>query len=111
MPVPHGSNLAVVSPDNQFFFIAFSQPDRSSAYQPLIEDAVFKEMKQLKLVTTKAEGVLGVNVTGQAKRRLIFTKTGRYKVLLSEVGESLETDDPILKGSCEVYYFNKRRSR
>jgi hypothetical protein len=104
LPVPHGADLAVVGPDGTYLFIAFSEPNKRSPVQPIIDEETFRNMTQVRLVTTNAKGVpwvLEKKPSGATRR--IFTKTGRYRVLLSQ---ALETEDPILDASCEVDYVN-----
>ena len=109
LPVPHGSDLAVVGPDGTYFFLAFSQPDKGSPVQPVLHEKTFRNMTQVKLLTTEAKGVPWIEQnTLSGASEMIFTKTGRYRVLLSE---ALETEDPIIEASCEVDYLKAERAK
>lgn len=97
MSVPHGRDLAVLSPDERFFWLRSWEPnDREATAQWY----GFEKIRQLKLVTTEAKG----NVNNSDE--LIFTRTGWYSIRISY---NLETDDGTPFNECKVYYVHRRR--
>jgi hypothetical protein len=97
MSVPHGRDLAVVSPDGKFFLLRSWEPNNPEA---IVQWYDFEKVKQLKLGTSNATGSVG---TGD---EIIFSKTGWYKILISY---NLETDDGTPFNECKVYYVHRRR--
>ncbi len=97
MSVPHGRDLAVLSPDDKFFWLRSWEPnDREDTAQWY----AFEKVRQLKLVTSEAKGSVS---NGD---ELIFTKTGWYSIRISY---NLETDDGTPFNECKVYYVHRRR--
>jgi hypothetical protein len=104
MSIPHGGDLAITDPDGKFFFVVY-QPDtseKSSMRQPFMKIETFKNLSQLKLPTTLSATLMSKDGKGN---QAVFTKTGWYKLLLSE---NLETDIGIPVYECKVYYSNHR---
>lgn len=67
MSVPHGRDLAILSPDDRFFWLRSWEPnDREATAQWY----TFEKARQLKLATGKAKGSVS---NGD---ELIFTRTG-----------------------------------
>ena len=97
MSVPHGRDLAILSPDDKFYWLRSWEPrDREATAQWY----AFEKMGQLKLVTSEAQGI----VSRDSER--IFTKTGWYSI---RVSYNLETDDGTPFSECKVYYVNRLR--
>jgi hypothetical protein len=97
MSVPHGRDLAVLSPDDKFFWLRSWEPNDQKA---TAQWYAFEKVRQLKLVTDQATG----SVSTGAER--IFTKTGWYSIRISY---NLETDDGTPVNECKVYYVHRRR--
>jgi len=97
MTVPHGGDLAIVGPDNRIFNIIYWQ-DNAAPTQPMVDWEKFKTMKQLKLDIAQIKGLL----RERDRNELVFTKTGWYRVLLSENLEAEASRIP--RFECKVYY-------
>ena len=97
MSVPHGRDLAILSPDDKFFWLRSWEPNNREA---TAQWYAFEKVRQLKLVTGKAKGSVS---NGD---ELIFTKTGWYSIRISY---NLETDDGTPYNECKVYYVDRRR--
>jgi len=98
MSVPHGRDLAVISPDRRFLWLRYWEPNDQEI---TAQWYAFEKEKRLKLVTSEAKGNSGTTDD------LIFTKTGWYSIRLSY---NLETDDGTPFSECRVYYTHRRRS-
>ena len=97
MSVPHGRDLAILSPDGKFFWLRAWEPnDREATAQWY----AFEEVRQLKLVTADARGSISNS------EELIFTRTGWYSIRISY---NLETDDGTPVNECKIYYVHRRR--
>ena len=97
MSVPHGRDLAILSPDDTFFWLRSWEPnDREATAQWY----AFEKVGQLKLVAGEAKGNIS---NGQ---ELIFTKAGWYSIRISY---NLETDDGTPVNQCKVYYVHRRK--
>ena len=97
MSVPHGRDLAILGPDDKFFWLRSWEPrDRDATAQWY----AFEKAGQLKLGTSEVQGI----VNRDSER--IFTKTGWYSI---RVSYNLETDDGTPFSECKVYYVNKPR--
>jgi hypothetical protein len=99
MSVPHGRDLAILSPDNKFFWLRSWEPNKREA---TAQWYAFEKVGRLGLVTSEAKG----NVSNDDE--LIFTKTGWYSIRISY---NLETDDGTPYNECKVYYVHRRRPR
>ncbi len=97
MSVPHGRDLAILGPDDKFFWLRSWEPDNREA---TAQWYAFEKVGRLKLVTSEAKG----NVNNHDE--LIFTKTGWYSIRISY---NLETDDGTPFNECKVYYVHRRR--
>jgi hypothetical protein len=98
MSVPHGRDLAILGPDNKFFWLRSWEPNDEATTARWY---AFEKVRQLKIVTTDAKG--RVSTDGEP----IFTKTGWYRI---RVSYNLETDDGTPVNQCKVYYSHRRRS-
>jgi hypothetical protein len=97
MSVPHGRDLAILSPAGKFFWLRSWEPnDREATTQWY----AFEKVRQLKLVTGEAKG----RVSNDDEP--IFTQTGWYSIRISY---NLETDDGTPFNECKVYYVHSRR--
>jgi hypothetical protein len=97
-PTPHGHDFAVASPDGELYFVAFQQPDRSSAVQPLIPERSFAAMSGL---TVQVGAFEGIPWRTNGSRRAIFRESGTYTLLVSP---ALETEDPVIEGWCKITF-------
>jgi len=85
MPMPHGGELGVWTPENKFFFIAF-EPEQD--IKPPIPMAKFKNLRMLKINTASAVGL--ESISRNAVPEHIFTVSGKYRFIVSN---NLETED------------------
>ena len=99
LPKTHGSDFAVIAPNGTFYFISFEQPDSASPIQPIFPADVFRGMTTLAIKVDDTRGVEWKQ--GGAERALIFRKSGKYRLVVSD---NLETEDPELQGFCNVEY-------
>ncbi len=97
MSVPHGRDLAILGPDDKFFWLRSWEPNDQ---ETTAQWYAFEKVRQLKLSTTEAKG----SVNDGAE--LIFTKTGWYSIRISY---NLETDDGTPFNECKVYYVHRRK--
>jgi hypothetical protein len=104
MPAPHGGDLAIVDPEGKFFFVVY-EPDSSGhslMRQPFMNWEEFKSLRRLNLSTDLSATLMAKDGNGNQR---VFTKTGWYKLLLSE---NLETEIEAPVPQCKVYYSNQR---
>ncbi|HEY0100514.1 MAG TPA: hypothetical protein VGB76_16330 [Pyrinomonadaceae bacterium] len=104
MSVPHGGDLAIVAPGDGYFLLSFWQPDKTDARQSLFDWEAFKSRRQLTLDTARLKAKPWV--AGRDEPEPVFSRTGWYRVRLSE---NLETDDGTPVSECRVYYVNAKR--
>src|SRR5687767_2398131 len=97
MSVPHGRDLAILGPDNKFFWLRSWEPNDEATTASWY---AFEKMKLFKIVTTEAKGRVSTD------DEPIFTKTGWYRIRISY---NLETDDGTPVKECKVYYTHRRR--
>ena len=97
MSVPHGRDLAILGPDNKFFWLRSWEPNDEAT---TAKWHAFENVRQLKIVTTEAKG--RVSTVDEP----IFTRTGWYRI---RVSYNLETDDGTPVNECRVYYTHRRR--
>ena len=97
MSVPHGRDLAILRPDDKFFWLRSWEPNNREA---TAQWYAFEKLGRLKLVTSEAKGQV------RTDDELIFTKTGWYSIRISY---NLETDDGTPFNECKVYYEHRRR--
>ena len=97
MSVPHGRDLAILSPNDKFFWLRSWEPNNQEA---TAQWYAFEKVRQLKLVTGEAKG------RDSNDDELVFTKTGWYSIRISY---NLETDDGTPFNECKVYYVHSRR--
>jgi hypothetical protein len=81
---PHGPELGVRTPDQQFLFIAFVQETPQSV--PPVRGEVFAKMRSLKL---SVKGATGLDHIGSSEPRAIFSVPGTYRFILAD---NLETE-------------------
>jgi hypothetical protein len=104
MSVPHGGDLAIIAPGGDYFLLSFRQPDKTDARQSLFDWEAFKSRRQLTLDTARLK--TKPYIAGRDEPEPVFTKTGWYRVRLSE---NLATDDGTPVSECRVYYVNAKR--
>jgi hypothetical protein len=94
MPLPHGHELGVWTPNKKFLFIAF-EPEENVV--PPIPSSSFKKMSSL----TLGKDAVGLEVISPKSQRLpVLTLPGRYRFIVSE---NLETEDELgLNLLCDV---------
>lgn len=101
---PHPTDFAIISPDDNFFFVINS--DNDSLMPSLMNPEEFKYLDLLEIITDKTK------VSPYDRRinhnTIIFTKTGKYKLSLSEV---LCTDDGTPFETKSVFYIDKPRKK
>lgn len=97
MSVPHGRDLAILGPDNKFFWLRSWEPNDKATTASWY---AFEKMKLFKIVTAEARGRVSTD------DEPIFTKTGWYRI---RVSYNLETDDGTPVNECRVYYTHRRR--
>ena len=83
------SETAIRDPDGIWFFLVYDGEPASPVRRPLVDKKVFLSMKELRLPVESAMG--SPWAAGHDKNERIFTKPGRYEVVLSDV---LESDAP-----------------
>ena len=97
MSVPHGRDLAILGPDNKFFWLRSWEPNDEATTAKWY---AFEKVRQLTIVTTDAKGRVSTD------DEPIFTRTGWYRI---RVSYNLETDDGTPVRECRVYYTHRRR--
>lgn len=95
--VPHGGDLAVIDPQGRFFFISFWDADHPE--KSIFDWQELKIRPSIELNTTKIKGY-PENTLDSPQR--VFTKPGRYRILLGENLETENTEDTV--DACEVDY-------
>lgn len=103
LPKNHGADLAIVDPNQNYWFIAFSQPNPKSDLKPIISEKEFQTTTKISKKVSEFKGVLWDRNKGfEAKN--IFVKPGKYTVLLAP---TLETEDPLIEGKCTLEFTDK----
>lgn len=97
---PHFKDLAIITPEDKFFFVVYALHD--PAQPSLVDWNTFAHLDHLEIITDKTKA--NPWDARIKKNQLIFTKTGRYEIRLSE---NLETDDGTPVELATVYYFDK----
>lgn len=100
LPANHGGELAVVAPNKNYYFIAFSEPDPKSPLKPPVESDAFLGVSEYKIVISQAVGVPWVREI-DVSAKPIFTQAGNYTVLVSP---TLETSEPRIDGECTIAF-------
>lgn len=100
--IPHPKDLGINTPDDDFFFLVYSYND--TAMPSLVDWNQFETTNHLEIITNKTKA----NPWNARihESQIIFNKTGKYKILLSD---NLETDDGTPVEYHTVYYFNRQR--
>ena len=102
MSVPHGSDLAVIAPGDNYYFLKSWDPHDKEATAGW---TAFGRQTTLDLSTLTTVGEwTGV---GDPRWERVFTRTGWYEVRLSY---NLETDDGTPFQTCHVHYTDQERS-
>jgi hypothetical protein len=97
MSVPHGRDLAILGPDDKFFWLRSWEPNDEATTARWY---AFEKVRQLKIVTAEAKGRVSTD------DEPIFTRTAWYRI---RVSYNLETDDGTPVNQCKVYYTHRRR--
>lgn len=99
---PHAKDLGITTPDGKFFFVIYGGEDISKP--SLMDWNKFANRDYLEIITNKTRAnPWDANIAGN---QIIFTKTGKYKIQLSE---NLETDDGTPVEMETVYYIHEIR--
>jgi hypothetical protein len=101
LPWPHGSDFAIEAPDGNYYILSVGKPDPSDPYQPPISEPAFLAMKSITLNTGTAKGLVWAHYRRPPKR--IFSRNGVYTL---RIAPTLETEDPLYDGICQVDYFD-----
>lgn len=104
LPAKHGAELAIVDPDDKYWFIAFPQSDPKSKLKPLIPEAAFQKTSAISHKVSDFRGVLWESDQESYEPKKIFSQPGKYTVKLAA---TLETEDPELDGQCVLEYTGK----
>ena len=103
MATPHGGQLAVIDPDGTYFFLIYQRPMPEKPSLMPADEFVGREL----LLIPTAETTAAPWVSGRERNELVFTRPGRYTVLLAD---NLETDAPRYPlYRCGVTYLAERR--
>ena len=102
MTVPHGSDLAVIAPGDNYYFLKSWDPEDKEATD---DWNAFGRQPVLDLPTPTTVGEWAG--AGDPRWERVFTKTGWYEVRLSY---NLETDDGTPFQACRVHYTDTERA-
>lgn len=100
LPEKHGPDIAIVDPAGRYFFLSFRPTASAPKHIPPISDATLRAKKALVINTSQASGI-ELAIGSDAVLSKIFRRSGVYRVLISD---TLETEDPVLDGWCEVFF-------
>jgi TonB family protein len=101
MSVPHGRDLAVVGPGDDYYFLKSWDPEDKEATANWF---AFERQPTLDLPTLTSVGEW--SGAGDPRWERVFSKTGWYEVRLSY---NLETDDGTPFQTCRVHYTDRER--
>lgn len=102
MGVPHGRDLSVIGPGDDYYFLKSWEPEDKEA---TAEWFAFERQPTLDLPTLTTVGEwAGV---GDPRWERVFNKTGWYEVRISY---NLETDDGTPFQTCRVHYTDRERT-
>lgn len=102
LKVPHGRYSAILRVKDKTWFFLYGENS-----EPAWNDRSFIFLSEITINTETAFNSTNVEV-GKTPEK-IFTKTGKYRVMVSR--EDFGQDDPPWTGMCEVYYENKKRPK
>jgi hypothetical protein len=97
MPLPHGGELGVRTPEGRFLFIAYRFDEQTNSIRPPVPSTDFMKMAALEL---SPRMTTGVDLARRSSAEPVFTKTGRYRFIVSY---NLETEDDA-NLACDVQY-------
>lgn len=101
LKTPHGIYSAIRRvKDNKWFFLYGGKEN-----EPAWNDNSFTKLPEITINTKTAYNSTNVDVGEKPEK--IFTKTGKYRLMVSR--EDFGQDDPPWTGMCEIYYVNKKR--
>lgn len=103
LKTPHGKYSAILRFDNKKWFFLYGGVGNN----PDWTDTSFSQISEISINTETSFNSTNVEVGEKPEK--IFTKTGKYRVLVSD--EDFGQDDPIWTGMCEIYYINKKRPK
>jgi TonB family protein len=102
MSVPHGRDLAVISPGDDYYFLKYWDPEDKEATGDWF---TFERQPALDMPTLTTVGEW--SGAGDPRWERVFNKTGWYEVRLSY---NLETDDGTPFQTCRVHYTDRERA-
>ena len=97
----HAGEMAVIAPDKEFFFIAYTLPDIQSQLRPILPSGIFKTIVAIKL--SPDTFVAHRWREGVTKYEKVFDQPGEYTFIL---GDRLETDAADGVEICKVTYID-----
>lgn len=101
LKTPHGVYSAIRRvEDNRWFFLYGDNEN-----EPAWNDSSFTKLSEITINTETAYNSTNVDVGEKPEK--IFTKTGKYRLMVSR--EDFGQDDPPWTGMCEFFYVNKKR--
>lgn len=104
MAVPHPTELAVRHPDGTVFFLVYERTDSLPlGWKPIHPKKSFGDLHELRLKVSEATGTPWVS--GRDVNERIFSKSGDYEFILTDV---LETDADYPTFRCKVRYTSGR---
>jgi TonB family protein len=102
MTIPHGRDLAVVGPGDDYYFLKYWDPEDKEATADWF---AFERQPALDLPTLTTAGEW--SGVGDPRWERVFSRTGWYEVRLSY---NLETDDGTPFQICRVHYTDRERA-
>jgi len=105
--IPHPQELAIRAPDGTPYFLVY-EPDESlpSGWRPVVDKASFRNMSEMHLQVATAQGTPWV--AGRKENENVFTKPGKYEVVLTDV---LESDAGHPRFRCQVSLSPRERGK
>ena len=85
--VPHGTDIGIRTPENDFFFVYSCDPSNRSPQWKDIDCEGFARLRRISIDIATFEAT---TVGPQAKKRRVFSQAGAYTILL---GKNLETEN------------------
>jgi len=101
MKTPHGIYSAIRREKGGKWFFLYG----GEGNEPTWDDITFTKLPEITINTETAYN--STNVEVGEKPAKIFTKTGKYRLMVSP--EDFGQDDPLWTGMCEIDYVDKKR--
>ena len=106
LKVPHGRDFIIQAPNNVTYEICFWYPkDSTNTPAPMFDYKKCASINKVEIIAgvTETSGMDNNEKKFGPIKGVIFSKTGKYKVIVSP---NIETESPIIS-SCQVEYFGK----